>query len=511
LGNKTYLVLNKSNEDWSTYTFVLDILIPCWPKPNEIVTLIAWNSQTEIYINQNGKLRFNDHESSSTINPNEYFRLFISADEKSVRIYLNDKLEIDFSITDDRYKIKSNQIDLFKETNLTKNTTDENTLRVSLKSIIYLNRSIPIDELQSPGLLVPPLEIIAPNLIAMGYKKNWIQLLIEQNQTIDIPRILREQKESFIKTDLDHERDRYRKIFTKLNPSIKPEILDELLLSSKFDTQDQIIDLAQRISIHLLSSSTSDSLINKPELSINWFSQTIQDLTIPQTITEWIRDKTSKTDDDDNMYQLLTLNQSSTKKTEKSVEYSHKNLSSKQFLESRIACEHGLMMIYALSTLLNMLQVWSDDDSTIFPLEKFGDYSLIKLFDQDEKIDRIYSLIKSILQTEIKELLENISESKAPLFNYLQKEICLQSIQILVKPSLINRNDVEDVQQPNVNFILKIFKLFTELLPELKQQQQIDRLISRLFPTAFIQLMFHLFLLIPIHQSKISILHLFTT
>jgi hypothetical protein len=59
---------------------------------------------------------------------------------------------------------------------------------------------------------------------------------------------------------------------------------------------------------------------------------------------------------------------------EKSVEYSHKNLSSKQFLESRIACEHGLRMIYARSTLLNMLQVWLNDDSTIFPLDKFDDY-----------------------------------------------------------------------------------------------------------------------------------------
>jgi hypothetical protein len=99
--------------------------------------------------------------------------------------------------------------------------------------------------------------MIAPNLIAMGYKKNWIQSLIEQNQMIDIPRILWKQKESFTKTDLDNKRERYRKIPTKLNPSIKPEILEELLFPSKFDTYNQIIDVAQCLSIHLLLESTS--------------------------------------------------------------------------------------------------------------------------------------------------------------------------------------------------------------------------------------------------------------
>jgi hypothetical protein len=135
---------------------------------------------------------------------------------------------------------------------------------------------------------------------------------------------------------------------------------------------------------------------------------------------------------------------------------------------------------------------------------------LIKLFDQDEKIDRIYLLIKSILQIEINELLEHVSKRKTPLFNYLQKEIVLQSIQIIVKPSLMDQNNDKEIScQRNIHFILKIFKLFTELLSELKQQQ-IDLIIPILFPTSLIQLMFHLFLLVPIHQSKISILHLFT-
>ena len=344
--------------------------------------------------------------------------------------------------------------------------------------------------------------MILPNLIAMGYRKNWIELLMEQNQTIDILRILREQKEALIKTDLDNERERYRKIFTKLNPSIKPEILEELLLSSKSDTINQIIDLSQRFSAQLLSLPPSDSPIDKSKIPTKWFSQ---------TITKWIRKKSNT---NNIIYQLLPPNESATKKTEKSVVYSLKNLFTEQYRKSRIACEHGLTMIYARSTLLNMLQVWSADGSTIFPLEKFGDYSLIKLFDQHEKIDRISSLIRPILQTEIKELLEyGLLESKAPLFSYLHKDILQQSIQIVIKPSLIDRNKDEEIdhQLPNPHFMLKILKLFTELLSELEQQYEIDLLIPILFPASFIQLLFHLFLLIPILQSKISILHLFTT
>ena len=55
-----------------------------------------------------------------------------------------------------------------------------------------------------------------------------------------------------------------------------------------------------------------------------------------------------------------------------------------------------------------MLKVWLYDGSTLFPLEKFGDYTflitLLKLLDyterdKNEKIDRTYLLINSVLKT----------------------------------------------------------------------------------------------------------------
>ena len=202
LGNKTYLVLNKSDEDWSKYTLVLYLCIPHWPITNEKLTLITLNSKSSIYITQNGKLCLESDESHSTIILNEYFRLFISVQEESLQVYLNNKLEIDMKITDDRFQIKSDRIELFKETDLTKNTTNDDTLRVSIKSIIYLNQSISIDQLQSATFDTPAFKIIVASLMAMGYKKSWIQSVIEQNKSTDmstIHTILREQKVQFIK------------------------------------------------------------------------------------------------------------------------------------------------------------------------------------------------------------------------------------------------------------------------------------------------------------------------
>ena len=282
-GNQTYLVLNKSDQAWSQYTLILDLLIPHWPKTDELVTLISWDSKIEISITHNGKLSLDNHESSSTITPNEYFRLYISVHDGLLQIYLNEKLEIDLSAKDDQYQyqIKSNRIDLFKETNPTKNTTDENTLRVSFKSITSLDRSVSLDQLQSPRLIALPLEKIAPNLVAMGYQKNWIKSVMEQNQTVDIPTVLREQKEQFIQSDLDNERERYRKIFSRLNPSIKSEVLEELLPSSKLNTPEQINTLAQSLFVHLIAPPSSTSSLSKSPLKTDWFSQTVQHFDIP--------------------------------------------------------------------------------------------------------------------------------------------------------------------------------------------------------------------------------------
>jgi hypothetical protein len=218
--------------------------------------------------------------------------------------------------------------------------------------------------------------------------------------------------------------------------------------------------------------------------------------------------------------------------TRTSLHYSHQNISSKQYLESRIACEHGLTTIYARHAILNMFKVWSYDQSTLFPYEKFGDYTfLITLLkqldcterDKNEKIDQIHLLIYSILKSEIKQLVEHtntmnidILQSNAPLLYHLQKDLIIQSIQFIFKPSLFNRNESEEIfvngQQPKWNFILKIVNCFKELITDrsILTQQQIDSIISIVFSTPIINLIFNLLLSVPAHSSKIVFLHLFT-
>ncbi|CAF3555253.1 unnamed protein product [Rotaria sp. Silwood2] len=264
-----------------------------------------------------------------------------------------------------------------------------------------------------------------------------------------------------------------------------------------------------------------------------------QDLNINSNINEWILDKASTKTIENSIYQLLDLNENEQKQTRKNktlelIEYFNKNISSKQFLTSRIDCEHGLTTIYARYTILNMIKLWLYDQTNLFPLEKLGDYTflvtLLKLLnyieiDNDEKHDQINLLINSILKNEIKKLCEfnftinnDLLQSKAPLFYHLQKYIFIQSIQLLFKPSLFNLNSNEKIiinqeQQLDFNFVLKILNFFIELITDksLIKQNQIDFIISLLFPKQLINLMFNLFLLVPAHQSKQVIIRQFAT
>ncbi|CAF4996269.1 unnamed protein product, partial [Rotaria socialis] len=225
LGNQTYLVLDKSIEEWNEYTIVLNISISNWPLTSEKLTLIIFNPKYELYITHEGKLCLDSNgivtDSVATVALNDYVNLFISVQEKAVKIYLNRNLEIDVEISDDQYHIKSNRIDLFREIDLKKNTTSDCTVRVSLKSITYLNHSIPIDQYVVSSLITPSISILGTNLTAMGYKKAWIDSVIKQYNTTDIPtihKILYEQKDQFIKLDLENERKHYLTILSKLDP-----------------------------------------------------------------------------------------------------------------------------------------------------------------------------------------------------------------------------------------------------------------------------------------------------
>ena len=524
-GHQTYLVLNKSKEDWSTYTLVLDLLIPQLPKPDEILSIFSWTNEKTLCIQHDGKLSLDQQTSSSAIEPNEMFRLCISLNDQSLQIYHNDQHEIEFTVSNEEFLIKSDHIHLFKQPNPSQNTTDSNTLRVSLKSVTYLDRFVPLDQLQSSQLVAPPLEIIMPNLIAMGYRKHWIESVLKHNPSKDLSTLLSEGKESFIQMDLEKEQQRCRKVLSQINPSIKAEVVDQLLLSSKWDTPDHVVHLAQNLYPHILTPSSPSSTPSSA-LQSDWFSQTVQDLNITLTFSEWIRDSKEGNNDEQSIYSLFDLSETKSKTGKHSIEYSHDNLSPKQHLQSRLACEHGLITVYARSTLLKMLQVWSTEVSTRFPVEKFGDYSLVKFFLQDrsivdEKDDQTTSLIKSMLRMELNEFI-NDAQCRLPLCDHLQKEIVTQLLQFVIQPSLIAENIDEEKlaserqqiqQRSDFHFILQILRLFRDLLLEEAKQksQQMDSLIARLFSPSTMQLIFDLFLLIPSHPSKIVIVQFFTT
>ncbi|UJR32400.1 hypothetical protein I4U23_019862 [Adineta vaga] len=544
-GNKTYLVLNKSEEEWTRYTLIFDLCIPQYPKLNERLMLVNLNSRTDIFVTVDGKLCLQsddgtNQESTSSIVLNEYFRLFIIALEDSVQIYFNDKLELEIQSTDDRFELKSNYIELFKETDSVKNTTNEDTLRLSLKSVTYLNRSISIDQFQSSALLVPPISMIAPSLLAMGYKSSWIETVIDQHKPSDISAlhtILREQKAQFIRTDVENNRKRFGNLLSKLDPSIDSQLLTNLLDSTSFDKNEQITNMAEHLFTYWISypSSTISNGTKQfdGKLEKDWFTRAIQDLDSNSNIknnniNQWFQEKSSSTtttttttDDEDTIYQLYDLNQAEKKRTQTtqtSIQYSHKNLSFKQFLESRCACEYGLSTIYARYTVLNMLEIWSYDETTRFPFEKFGDYpfliTLLKLLDStkiesNDKIDRVHLLMYSILKTELKKFIEHIDridlQTQTPFLYHLQKDFFIHSIEFLFKPSLLR-------QQSNVNFVLKTLNLFIELITDktLIKKHQLEPIIPILFPTPFVNLIFDLFLLVPTHQSKLFILRLLT-
>lgn len=547
-GNKTYLVLEKPNESWDEYTLILKISVPKWPNNQEKLTLIILNSSSRIYITHEGQvcLEINQTktESKSKVMLQEYFDLSISARDKKIEIYINDSLEIAFTSDDNRLPIKSNRIDLFKETNLRKNTTAEHQLRISLKSITYLNKSISADHLNSPTLTEPSFLMIGSNLMLMGYKKSWIESIIEKYKTTHIPtihKILLEQKEQLFKNDIAHEQEHCFKVLSKSNPSINEKTLKDLIYSSKLETNEQIINIAQTIFpkwIQPQSSSNSD--IDK-QFELNedeqWFSKAVKDLDMSDDIKQWIIDKSSNISVNYDIYQLIDLKEIDRKQkikteTSKFIKYPDKTISSKEFLTSRIHCEQGLTTIYARYTILNMIQIYLQNSLVSFPLEKLGDYPFIIILfkllehvqiDKDEKINRIDLLINLILKTELKTLFESNDsidhdtlQSKAPLTYHLQKHIFTEAIQLLLKPSLFSEDFNEilviNERQPDFNLILKILGFFIELIKDrsIMKENQADVLISLLFTEQFVNLMFDLLLLIPTHQAKISIICQFT-
>ncbi|CAF1269029.1 unnamed protein product [Rotaria sordida] len=574
-GNKTYLVLSKSIEQWSEYTLILDISIPNFPTFNEHLTIFSTNAETGIYITHSGKIcLFNDgkvNQSKIILKLNEYMRLFIMVQKKYIEIYLNGILQIRSNINNDQFILKTNRIDLFREIDLLMNTTNDDIVRIECKSITFLNRLIESDlinkQLKSSNysltsLVAPPFSLIVSNLIAIGYKDEWIKLAMKKYNTTNsqlIDKIIRENKDEFFKIDHDNSRKHHLIILSRLNPLIERENISEL------NNDEEITFIGQLICDYENLIETSKSLnhsISTENMDVNeldenrrvryektWYQQTVYGLDAPDSIIGWLNDKLSKTNLG-NLYHLFDLKKSEKQFTNeildqrktisKSIQYFHQQISRKQYLDSRLACEYGLISIYARNTILNILKLWSNNDGNLFPVKKLGDHLfIVKLLQLlhyhytyrsmyiDENIDRITVLIHSILQFEVKELIKHISinkeitikilQNKAPLLYELQKDIIIQLVRFILKPSsfLYELNNLDEeiiIKQPNFNFIFKILNIFVKLATDKSMKQdEIDSFLPSLFRVSFINLMFNLFLLLPTYESKTFILRLFVT
>ncbi|CAF3391837.1 unnamed protein product [Rotaria sp. Silwood2] len=109
-GNKTYLVLQKSFDPWFEYIIIFDIFIVNLPSVNEQITLITLNSQTKISLTYDNHLCLSiDNETNmknkSILNLNNYVRLLILVQEKTMKIYNNENLELEACVDDNRLTI----------------------------------------------------------------------------------------------------------------------------------------------------------------------------------------------------------------------------------------------------------------------------------------------------------------------------------------------------------------------------------------------------------------------
>ncbi|CAF4710126.1 unnamed protein product [Rotaria sp. Silwood1] len=572
-GNKTYLVLNTANQVWSEYTLILDISIPNFPLTNDSsvtsnsearLTLLTLDTQSEIYITHDGHICLSDeHQSSSIVKLQEYIRLIISVQEKSVHIYVNGALELNASIADNQFATKLKRIDLFREIDLTKNTIDDDQLRIECRSITFWNKSIDIlrpsmanlmksTEHSLDNLVAPTYSILSTSLIGIGYKEDSIKYVMKQYNTTNIQfidAILREQCQEIEKTLQQEQQQKKINVLTRLN-----SYDDKGTLAILMKIDNAINDLSISTSSNDMLSETEnadDDMISEKE----WYRKAIHGVGIHDKLTDWIRDKTEAhlLTIEDPHFKLLDLTKPDSeetaieyelkKKMKNSLHYLHRQIPHKTYIHLRTNSEYGLITIYARYTILNMLKVWCNDDHpSLFPLSKFGDgtfiVTLLRLMDYhhtctrthaDENINRMKLLTMSILKVELKELLKfmiheqmtvEILNRKAPLFYQLQKHLIEESIHFLAEPSLIYMNNYDDetideqmlIKQTNLDFLLKIVNLFLELLIDVEMKKyDIDLIIQLLFPALFIKVLFDLFLLVPSHRSKIFILHLFTT
>ena len=539
-GNQSYLVLDKSNQSWSAYTIVLDVFIGRYPTESEHLTLICCNLQSKICITADGRLCLLSNatgmkRSETTLILNEYVRLIVSVQEKSLKIYMNGLLVLDAVVDDDQLIANLNRIELFRETDSTKNTTSNETVRIKCKLIAFRNEAIALsgmgEQMKLPysfsdTWIALPSEKVASSLKAIGYQDLWIKTVMEKSNTSNIQLLdtmIREQKDDLVKADLDNERKYNLNILSKIAPSMDKDRLEDFMMFAKFDSEKEMDTVADIILFHwndlqATNPSTDVDLINENDSSEGrLFRQTVRGLCSESDFLEWIRGKSKSEQSETVIDRLLDLShpeeeqmtmiqsiENQRRKSQKLVQYSHEKKSRKEYSESRIACEHGLTTIYARQTVSNMFQVWSNGGSSVFPLEKLGDsVSILRLLrvmdyhctstvtNANEKIDRLSLFIKPLLEIETKQLLDYSGagnqitkatlELKAPLLYQLQKHLISQAIRFLINPSLslsfsnensMNIDEETIIEHSSMSFWFKIMNLFVELVKDASRSNE---------------------------------------
>ncbi|UJR34786.1 hypothetical protein I4U23_027567 [Adineta vaga] len=378
-GNRSYLILNKSIRPWSEYTIIIDIQIDHLPAEYEQLALITLNSNVSIYLTHEGQLCLTVHRMKSDLKLklHQYVRLMITVRESSLKLYIDGILYLDVHINDHQLLISENHIDLFREYDKTKNTTKNNTIRIQCKSITFIAHCIVDinDHLKSTNhslehLVVPPYSIIAPSLILSGYDSSLIKSVLKQYPSIrnlyELDQILHQECETIIKIKQNNKLQRQNNLLTKMNPSIDRNKLQNLLPFSLCDTDEKVNILGTILFEHWNTLQISNSTFSSDK---NWFDQTIQHLTLDKHFNEWIQDQSqSIVEGNDLTYQLFDFNRSLSSEQNQSqtssidyhwirTQYSHENIPRNQLITLRIACEHGLISMYAHYTILTIQRI----------------------------------------------------------------------------------------------------------------------------------------------------------
>ncbi|CAF4891601.1 unnamed protein product [Rotaria sp. Silwood1] len=401
-GNNTYVVLSTSNQVWLEYTLILDIFIPNFPSVNDLsddkaqLTLLNVNDESKIFVTHDGHLYVTEgRQSSSTIRLREYIRLLISVQQNSIHIYVNGSLELNTSITEGKFATNLKRIDLFRELDLTKNTINDDQLRIECRSITYLNRSMPTlsssmknllqsTEYSLDELVAPSFNILSTHLIGIGYKEQLLKFVMKKYKTTNIyliDKILREENQTIENICQQEQQQKRLNVLKRLNSYDETEILPMLI---------DIDVMPNDLSLSTLTSEIDNGDDENIPVNKNWFYKIARSVGIRDKLDDWIRNKETinqltvgyleyklpdltKIDSDE-----IEFTDKFKKTLAKSSHYVHQELPCKTYIHSRTTCTYGLITIHARHTIMNILKVWyNNDQSNLFPLSKFGDGNFI--------------------------------------------------------------------------------------------------------------------------------------